>query len=177
MKALIEQVAGEGDSIGGTVECVAIGLPAGIGSPMFGGIENRLAQALFGIPAVKGVEFGSGFAGSARRGSRNNDPFVLEAGEIRTASNHAGGILGGISSGMPVVLRVALKPTPSIAQPQQSVSLSRQEPVELSITGRHDPCVALRAVPVVEAVTAIVLLDLLLEEGVPLLTAESAVTP
>ena len=177
MKALIELVAREGDSIGGTVECVAIGLPAGIGSPMFGGIENRLAQALFGIPAVKGVEFGSGFAGSARRGSRNNDPFVLEAGEIRTASNHAGGILGGISSGMPVVLRVALKPTPSIAQPQQSVSLSRQEPAELSITGRHDPCVALRAVPVVEAVTAIVLLDLLLEEGVPLLTAESAVTP
>lgn len=165
MKQTITLAAADGDSIGGTIECMAIGLPAGLGSPMFDGVENRLAAALFGIPAVKGLEFGSGFSGSTRRGSANNDPFTMENGKITALTNHAGGILGGISTGLPIRLRVAIKPTPSIKQPQATVSLSRMEDTELIITGRHDPCIALRAVPVVEAVTAAVLLDLLLEES------------
>ena len=152
------------DSVGGVVECAAIGLPAGLGDPMFDGMENRLAVALFGIPAVKGVEFGAGFAAARLHGSENNDPFAVEDGRIVTQTNHAGGILGGITTGMPLTLRVALKPTPSIARAQQTVSLSRMENTELSIRGRHDPCIAHRAVPVVEAVTACVLLDLMLEE-------------
>ncbi len=159
----IDAARADGDSVGGVVECAAVGLPAGIGSPLFEGVENRLAAALFGIPAVKGVEFGSGFAGSALRGSQNNDAFCAEHGKIRTETNRAGGILGGITTGMPVVLRAAFKPTPSIAKPQKTVRLSTMEPAELTVGGRHDPCVALRAVPVVEAVTALVLLDLLLE--------------
>lgn len=151
------------DSVGGVIECAAVGLPAGLGDPMFDGVENRLAAALFGIPAVKGVEFGDGFGASARRGSENNDPFRVENGKIVTETNHAGGILGGITTGMPVTLRVAFKPTASIAKPQKTVSLSAMENTELQIHGRHDPCIAHRAVPVVEAVTAAVLLDLLLE--------------
>lgn len=151
------------DSVGGVIECAAIGLPAGLGDPMFDGVENRLAAALFGIPAVKGVEFGSGFNAAVHRGSENNDPFVMDNGKIVAETNHAGGILGGITTGMPLVLRVAIKPTPSIAQRQRTVSLSAMEDAELQIHGRHDPCIAHRAVPVVEAVTATVLLDLLLE--------------
>ena len=151
------------DSVGGVIECAADGLPAGLGEPMFGGIENRLASALFGIPAVKGVEFGDGFAAARRRGSENNDPFLIEDGQVRTPSNHAGGILGGITTGMPLIVRAAVKPTPSIGKPQRTVSLSGMENTELTIHGRHDPCVAHRAAPVVEAVTAVVLLDLLLE--------------
>jgi chorismate synthase len=126
-------------------------------------MENRLASALFGIPAVKGVEFGLGFGSSRLHGSENNDPFAMENGQIVTTSNRSGGILGGITTGMPVTLRVGLKPTASIAKPQQTVSLSARENTELVIHGRHDPCIAHRAVPVVEAVTATVLLDLLLE--------------
>lgn len=152
-----------GDSLGGVVECAAVGLPSGLGGPMFDGVENRLAAALFGIPAVKGVEFGAGFAAARSTGSANNDPFAVRDGAIVTTSNHAGGILGGITTGMPLTLRLAFKPTPSISKPQQTVSLSRMEPAELVIRGRHDPCIAHRAVPVVEAVTATVLLDLLLE--------------
>lgn len=151
------------DSVGGVVECAAVGLPAGLGDPMFDGIENRLAAALFGIPAVKGLEFGDGFAAARARGSENNDPFVLRDGAVATESNHAGGILGGITTGSPLVLRAAFKPTPSIARPQRTVRLSAMEETELEIRGRHDPCIAHRAVPVVEAVTAAVLLDLLLE--------------
>ena len=131
---------------------------------MFGGMESRLAAAVFGIPAVKGVEFGAGFGAAALRGSVNNDPFLVDkSGNIFTETNHCGGILGGITDGMPLVLRAAFKPTPSIGLPQRTVSLSRREAAELRIQGRHDPCVAHRAVPVVEAVTATVLLDLLLE--------------
>ena len=130
---------------------------------MFGGVENRLAAALFGIPAVKGVEFGEGFRAAALRGSENNDPFVMENGQVRTETNHAGGILGGVTTGMPIVLRAAVKPTPSIGRPQRTVSLSRREDTDLTVRGRHDPCIAHRAVPVAEAVTAAVLLDLLLE--------------
>ena len=163
MQALILEARQDLDSVGGIIECAAIGLPAGLGDPMFGGVENRLAAALFGIPAVKGVEFGLGFGSSRLRGSENNDPFTVENGTVVTASNRAGGILGGITTGMPVTLRTAIKPTPSISRPQQTVRLSAMESTELVIRGRHDPCIAHRAVPVVEAVTAAVLLDLLLE--------------
>ena len=163
MQALILEARQDLDSVGGIIECAAIGLPAGLGDPMFGGVENRLAAALFGIPAVKGVEFGLGFGSSRLRGSENNDPFTVENGTVVTASNRAGGILGGITTGMPVTLRTAIKPTPSISRPQQTVRLSAMESAELVIQGRHDPCVAHRAVPVGEAVTATVLLDLLLE--------------
>jgi chorismate synthase len=164
MAEAIQKAAKNQDSVGGIVECAVTGLPAGLGSPMFGGIENRLAAAIFGIPAVRGMEFGAGFEAADMRGSAHNDPFVLENGFIVTAGNSHGGILGGISTGMPVILRVAFKPTPSIGKAQRTVSLSDMEPAALSIRGRHDPCVAVRAVPVVEAVTAAVILDILLEE-------------
>lgn len=163
MRAAILEAKNDLDSVGGVIECAAAGLPAGLGEPMFGGVENRLAAALFGIPAVKGVEFGEGFRAAELRGSENNDPFTLEDGEIRAERNRAGGILGGITTGMPLVLRAAVKPTPSIGRPQKTVRLSAMEAAELTVHGRHDPCVAHRAVPVVEAVTAAVLLDMLLE--------------
>ena len=163
MQAVILEARQNLDSVGGIIECAAIGLPAGLGDPMFDGIENRLAAALFGIPAVKGVEFGLGFGSARLHGSENNDPFAVEDSKIVTTANRAGGILGGITTGMPVTLRVAVKPTPSISRPQQTVSLSAMEDTELVIRGRHDPCIAHRAVPVVEAVTATVILDLLLE--------------
>lgn len=160
--AEIEAARRDGDSVGGVVECVATGLPVGLGEPIFDGLENRLAQIIFGIPAVKGIEFGNGFGAARLRGSENNDPFVVEDGRIRTATNNHGGILGGMASGMPLVLRVAFKPTPSISRPQRSVDLATGRPCELTIGGRHDPCVVPRAVPIVEAATAIVLADLLL---------------
>lgn len=163
MQSLILEARQAQDSVGGVIECAATGMPAGLGDPMFGGVENRLASALFGIPAVKGVEFGDGFAAARAHGSENNDPFIMEGGRVAAETNHAGGILGGITSGMPIVLRTAMKPTPSIARPQRTVSLSAGADTELVIHGRHDPCIAHRAVPVVEAVTAAVLLDLLLE--------------
>jgi len=163
MQALILAAREAQDSVGGIIECAATGLPAGLGDPMFDGIENRLAAALFGVPAVKGVEFGLGFGASRLHGSENNDPFTVENGAIVTASNRSGGILGGITTGMPITLRAAIKPTPSISRPQRTVSLSAMEPAELVIHGRHDPCIAHRAVPVIEAVTAVILLDLLLE--------------
>ncbi len=162
MRREIADAAAELDSVGGVVECAVIGLPAGLGDPMFDGIENLLARALFGIPALKGLEFGSGFEGSTLRGSQNNDPFIVTNDKIATETNNAGGILGGITTGMPLVLRAAFKPTPSIGRAQRTVSLSRNAETTLEITGRHDPCVALRAVPAVEAVTAIVMLDILL---------------
>ena len=163
MRAAILEAKNDLDSVGGVIECAAAGLPAGLGEPMFGGVENRLATALFGIPAVKGVEFGEGFRAAELRGSENNDPFTVEDGEIRAETNRAGGILGGITTGMPLVLRAAVKPTPSIGRPQKTVRLSAMEASELTVHGRHDPCVAHRAVPVAEAVTAAVLLDMLLE--------------
>jgi len=165
MQEAILTASHAGDSVGGVIECAAIGFPGGIGNPMFDGIENRISAAIFGIPAVKGLELGAGFAASAMRGSENNDPFRIdEDGNVTTTTNHAGGILGGISTGQPIVLRVAMKPTPSIAKAQQTVSLSKMENADLIVHGRHDPCVAHRAVPVVEAVTALVLLDFLLEQ-------------
>ena len=141
------------------------GLPVGLGSPMFGGMENRLSQILFGIPAVKGVEFGSGFACAGLRGSENNDPYYMENGAVRTRTNNAGGILGGLTTGMPLIFRVAVKPTPSIARPQESVRLSEKSGAIFEIHGRHDPCIVPRAVPCVEAAAAIAILDALLEEN------------
>ncbi len=160
MQAQIRSAAQDGDSVGAAVECAVSGFPAGNGDPMFDGIESMLSCALFGIPGVKGVSFGSGFDCVGMRGSEHNDPFIVEDGAVRTASNHSGGIQGGISNGMPIVLHVAMKPTASIAKKQQTVSLSRMETAELEIRGRHDPCIAVRAVPVIEAVTALVMLDL-----------------
>ena len=163
MKAAIQAARAEGDSVGGIVECVIRGVPGGLGSPMFDGVENRIAQLAFAIPAVKGVEFGSGFQAAEMRGSENNDPYTVEDGRVATCTNHAGGVLGGITTGMPVVFRVAVKPTPSIASPQQTVNLDTMQPETLRIGGRHDPCIVPRAVPVVEAVAAIAVADLILE--------------
>ena len=163
MRALILAAAAEGDSVGGTVECIVTGLPVGLGGPLFGGLDGKIASAIFGIPAVKGIEFGAGFEAAEMKGSENNDPYTVKDGKIQTLSNNAGGILGGISTGMPLVFKTAFKPTPSITKPQQSVRLSTLEETELRVVGRHDPCIVPRAVPVVEAVTAIALLDALLE--------------
>ena len=153
------------DSVGGIIECAVTDLPVGLGEPMFGGVEGRIAQIVYGIPAVKGVEFGIGFEAASLRGSENNDPFRMENGKVVTATNHCGGILGGITNGMPLLFRAAIKPTPSISRVQQSVSLSLGENQELVVKGRHDPCIVPRAVPVVEAAAAIAIFDLLLENG------------
>ncbi|MBP5239640.1 MAG: chorismate synthase [Oscillospiraceae bacterium] len=163
MKAAILSARSEGDSVGGVIECVVSGVPGGLGSPMFDGVENRIAQLAFAVPAVKGIEFGSGFQSAGMRGSENNDPYAIEDGHVVTCTNHAGGVLGGITTGMPVVFRVAVKPTPSIAAPQQTVNLDTMQPETLCVTGRHDPCIVPRAVPVVEAVAAIAVADLILE--------------
>lgn len=164
MQAEITAAAKEHDSVGGTIECMAIGIPAGLGDPMFEGMENRIARAIFGIPAIKGIEFGSGFACAKMRGSQCNDPFCIDQnGSIATETNHSGGIQGGITNGMPLRFCVAVKPTPSIGLPQKTVSLSKHTEETLVIQGRHDPCIAHRAVPVVEAVTALVILDCLVE--------------
>lgn len=153
------------DSIGGIIECAAYGVPAGIGDPMFDGLENRIARLAFGIPAVKGVDFGAGFAAAYLKGSENNDPYRIIDGAISTESNNAGGILGGISTGMPLIWQMAVKPTPSIAAPQKSVDMDAMQDAELVVHGRHDPCIVPRAVPVAEAVCALALLDSLLEDG------------
>ena len=166
MKDAITDAKAAGDSVGGVIECYITGLPAGLGEPMFGGIEGKLAQIIYGIPAVKGLEFGSGFAGSNMLGSQNNDPYMISQGNVRTLTTHAGGILGGITTGMPVVFRVAVKPTPSIAKAQQSVSISTMENQILTVKGRHDPCIVPRAVPVVEAAAAIAIFDICLSEGI-----------
>ena len=152
------------DSVGGIIRCFALGMPAGIGEPMFGGVENRLASALFGIPAVRGVSFGTGFGAAALRGSEHNDPFVMDGDTVAARTNHAGGILGGITTGMPVVVNIAVKPTASIGQMQDTVDLETKTNTSLTIHGRHDPCIVPRAVPVVEAVTALTLLDMLMED-------------
>lgn len=162
MRFAIAAARAEGDSLGGVIECAVLGLPAGLGDPMFDGMENRIAAAVFGVPAVKGIEFGAGFAAAGLRGSENNDAFSVENGRIITESNHCGGILGGITDGMPLVFRAAVKPTPSIARPQQSVNLTTGEIVPLTVTGRHDPCIVPRAVPCLEAAAAIAVYDALL---------------
>ncbi len=163
MRKLISEVRADGDSIGGIVECAVLGLPAGLGEHIFDGMENRISAIVFGIPAVKGIEFGSGFASSVLRGSENNDEFDTDGVRVFTRTNHAGGILGGMSTGMPLVFRAAFKPTPSIFKEQNSVDLVTMKPVKLTIKGRHDPCIVPRAVPVLEAAAAIAIYDALME--------------
>lgn len=162
MRQKIAEARAEGDSVGGVIECYIAGLPAGIGEPMFGGVESRIAQIVYGIPAVKSVEFGAGCSAAYMRGSQCNDSYTIEDGEVRTTTNYAGGILGGITNGMPVIFQTSIKPTPSISQLQQSISLSKMEVQELIVKGRHDPCIVPRAVPVVEAAAAIAIFDLIL---------------
>lgn len=162
MQALINETKEKGDSVGGTVQCAVLGLPVGLGDPMFGGMENRIAQIVFGIPAVKGLEFGKGFASTLLKGSENNDPFFADGGRIMTSGNNCGGILGGITNGMPLIFRVAVKPTPSISLPQQSADIRTGTSAILTVKGRHDPCIVPRAVPCVEAAAAIAVYDALL---------------
>ena len=161
MRAEVESARKSLDSIGGTIECAVTGLTPGIGEPMFDGVEGVIAKAVFGVPAVKGIEFGKGFELAKMRGSQSNDPFVYMDGRVVTETNNCGGILGGITNGMPVIFTAAIKPTPSIAQKQRTVNLKTGENTELEIRGRHDPCILPRAVPVIEAVTAIALINLL----------------
>ncbi len=162
MRAVIEQAHAEGDSVGGIVECAAVGLPAGIGDPIFDGLENQLAAAVFGIPAVRGIEFGNGFEAAALRGSQNNDCYCTDGDAVRTTTNRHGGVLGGISTGMPLIFRAAFKPTPSIAKEQVTLNRRTGAMEPLTIRGRHDPCIVPRAVPCVEAACAIVLCDYLI---------------
>ena len=162
MQGAIAQARAQGDSLGGVIECAVLGLPAGLGDPMFGGMENRIAGIVFGIPAVKGVEFGAGFAAAKLRGSQNNDSYTVKDGRIETRGNHCGGILGGITNGMPLVFQAAIKPTPSIAMEQDSVNLETLAEEKLRVGGRHDPCIVPRAVPVIEAAAAIAVYDALL---------------
>lgn len=164
MRTCIMHAQNDSDSVGGIIECAAYGVPAGLGDPMFDGMENRIARIAFGIPAVKGVEFGAGFSSAALRGSQNNDAYRMNGASAMPQSNHAGGILGGITTGMPVVWRMAVKPTPSIATPQQTVDLETGEDSTLVVRGRHDPCIVPRAVPVAEAACALAILDGLLAD-------------
>ncbi len=165
MRSIIKEAMSRRDSVGGSIECAAVGMPAGVGEPMFGGVENRLSAALFGIPAVKGISFGDGFAVAGMYGSENNDAYVMHDGAVKTQTNHCGGILGGITTGMPILFTVAIKPTPSIGMPQDTVRLSDGTPAKITVAGRHDPCIVPRAVPCVEAAAALVLLDMLLAAG------------
>jgi chorismate synthase len=165
MTELIEQVKTEGDSLGGIIEGIAINVPAGLGEPIFDKLDGELAKALVAIPSVKGVEFGSGFAAAGKRGSENNDPFIIKDDKIVTTTNNSGGVLGGISNGMPVVVRVAVKPTSSIAKSQQTVDIDKMESASLTVRGRHDVCIVPRAVPVVEAAMAATLCDFGIKAG------------
>jgi chorismate synthase len=165
MESAIADARRDGDSLGGIVEARADGAPVGLGEPFFDSLESVLAHAYFSVPAVKGVEFGAGFRAARMRGSEHNDPFVLQDGAVRTTSNHAGGILGGLATGMPIVARIAVKPASSIAVRQTTVNLRTRAPAEIVVTGRHDPCIVPRAVVVLESVTAFVLADLALEGG------------
>ena len=164
MVSLMESVSREGDSIGGCIECKVTNVPAGLGDPIYDSVESALSYAIFGIPAIKGIEFGEGFKVAGDRGSISNDPFVIKDGRIRCATNNSGGIQGGITNGMPIIFRVAVKPTPSIYKPQRSVDLEKMEECELVIEGRHDSCIVPRVVPCVEAMCAIVFADLIAAE-------------
>jgi chorismate synthase len=161
-KALISRAISDKDSVGGTVACVTESLPAGVGEMVFGSLESRLSSAMFAIPGIRGIEFGLGFASTRLLGSQNNDPFSVSEGKIITTTNNAGGIIGGISTGMPIVFNCAIKPTPTIGKPQQSVDLEKIKEVSIEFEGKHDPCIIPRVLPVIEALTAIVLVDLLI---------------
>ncbi|MFB3888511.1 MAG: chorismate synthase [Candidatus Bathyarchaeia archaeon] len=165
MEDAIVQSRKEGESLGGVIECMVMNVPAGVGEPLFDSLDSDLAKALFNVPAVKGVEFGAGFRAAELKGSENNDAFRMEQGTVTSVTNLAGGILGGISSGMPIVLKVAVKPTPSISKEQDTVDLSKMQNAKLKVKGRHDPCVVPKAVPVVEAAVAITLADHMIRAG------------
>ncbi|MHC1567174.1 MAG: chorismate synthase [Candidatus Syntropharchaeia archaeon] len=159
MEELIKKVKEEGDSVGGIVEVIALGVPPGLGDPVFDKLDAELTKALMSIGAVKGVEIGAGFRSARMKGSEMNDPFVIKNGKIRTETNNAGGILGGISTGEPIICRIAVKPTSSISKPQKSIDIEKMEEVEIEIEGRHDPCICPRIVPVAEAMIALVIVD------------------
>jgi chorismate synthase len=165
MEKAVLEAAEAGDSLGGIVKAVAYGVPPGVGEPVFECLDSELAKALFNIPAVKGVEFGLGFDAARSKGSMNNDPLTIQAGKVQFITNRAGGILGGLSTGREIAVQVAFKPTPSIRKKQRSVNLARLEEAELELSGRHDPCVVPKAVPVVEAVVSTVLSDFLIRAG------------
>jgi chorismate synthase len=160
----ILEVKADSDSVGGIVETAVIGLQPGLGSPFFDSVESKIAHLIFSIPAVKGLEFGAGFRFGSLKGSQANDPFYWEEGKVKTKTNNCGGILGGITNGMPVIFRTAFKPTPSIGQTQETVDLAKKENTLLSIRGRHDPCLVLRAIPVVEALSSLAVVEMIIEK-------------
>ena len=165
MEEAILKAKSEGDSLGGIVECTALNVPAGVGEPIFDSLDADIAKILFTVPAVKGVEFGAGFRAASLKGSENNDEYVIEKGRVVTLTNNAGGILGGLSNGMPITVRAAIKPTPSIRKEQKTVNLSKMEETTMQIKGRHDPCVVPKAVPIIESAVAIVLADHMIRGG------------
>jgi len=163
MKSVIARAKEQKDSVGGVVETAVVGMEPGIGEPFFDSVESTLAHLIFSIPGVKGLEFGAGFDISRMHGSKANDEFYMDEGKVKTYSSHNGGILGGITNGMPLIFRTAFKPTPSIGRLQRTIDIGKKENTEIEIQGRHDPCIVPRAVPVVEAVAAIALLDLVVQ--------------
>jgi chorismate synthase len=165
MEKAIMEARKEGDSLGGAIQCLALNVPAGVGEPLFDALDADIAKILIAVPAVKGVEFGAGFAAAKLKGSENNDAYRMRQGKVVALSNNAGGILGGLSSGMPVVVGVAVKPTSSIAKEQHTVNLRSMEDAKIAVKGRHDPCVVPKAVPVVEAAVATVLADHMIRAG------------
>ena len=166
MEDKVKTVMHDKDSIGGTIKCIVHNFPSGIGGPIFNSLESNLSKAMFSIPAVRGIEFGAGFNASLMKGSEHNDPWIFDNDDIKTTKNDSGGIIGGISTGMPIEFNVAIKPTPSIGISQQSVNIKTKENINIRIEGKHDPCIVPRAVVVVEAMTAITLVDFLLVEGI-----------
>ncbi|MEM2972265.1 MAG: chorismate synthase [Candidatus Bathyarchaeia archaeon] len=165
MEKEILKVKEEGDSLGGIVECVALNYPAGMGDPIFDSLDADIAKIMFNVPSVKGVEIGAGFNAASMKGSENNDQFKIENGKVATETNNCGGILGGISTGMPIIAKIAFKPTSSILKKQKTIDLERMERAELKLSGRYDPCIVPRAVPVVESCMAIVLVDYAIRLG------------
>ncbi|MCS7125212.1 MAG: chorismate synthase [Candidatus Bathyarchaeota archaeon] len=164
-KAIIE-ARREGDSLGGIVECIALNVPVGVGEPVFDALDADIAKAIFAVPAVKGVEFGAGFKVAAMKGSESNDPYATRDGKVITLTNNAGGVLGGLSNGMPIVVRVAIKPTPSIAKKQKTINLSELKDATLQVEGRHDPCIVPKAVPAIESMVAITITDHMIRAGI-----------
>ena len=165
MVELVEKIGQNKDSIGGVVKCIVKNFPAGIGGPIFYSLESTISHAMFSIPAIKGIEFGAGFDAAKMRGSEHNDPWIIEDGKVKTGKNDAGGIIGGISTGMPIEFQVVVKPTASIGKKQHTVNIEEMKETEFALEGRHDPCIVPRIIIVLEAMTAIVLLDHLLCQG------------